>query len=101
MNVVRKLQRKIEKQQEKIEVLSAENICFLMENEALKEKTQSWKKKKIYSVKPKKFGTKKKCGRKSRFKGTSRKKPDHIDLRLEIWALWALKIRSLNKEIGF
>ncbi|MGD2251259.1 MAG: IS66 family transposase, partial [Candidatus Methanofastidiosia archaeon] len=52
-------------------------------NETLKEKItelkEGKKKKKIYPTTPKKSGTKKKPGRKPGFKGTSRKKPDHID----------------------
>ncbi len=72
--------------QKEYERLTAENIYLLMETETLKKtvaKLEGKGKKKV-KIKPNTSGKKKKPGRKPGFKGTSRKKPDHVDEVIEV-----------------
>ena len=74
--------------QKEYERLTVENIYLLMETETLKEKVAELeeKNKKKVEIKPNTSGKKKKKkpGRKPGFKGTSRKKPDHVDEVCEV-----------------
>jgi transposase len=91
----RNLQREIERLTEEItfyreeyERLTAENIYLFMEKETLILKVAylegEKESKKNLRVKPNTSGKKKKPGRKSGFKGTSRKIPDHVDEVYEV-----------------
>jgi len=70
------------------ERITAENIYLLMENETLKQNVADLEgekeSKKNLKIKANISGKKKKPGRKRGFKGTSRKKPDHVDEVYEV-----------------
>jgi transposase len=96
---VKRENRKLQEENERIteentfyreenERLTAENIYLLMETETLTLKVAELegkgKSKKNPKIKSNTSGKKKKRGRKSGFKGTSRKKPDHVDEVCEV-----------------
>jgi transposase-like protein len=82
------LQQKLLSYREENERLTAENIYLLMETETLTLKVAELegkgKSKKNPIIAPNTSGKKKRPGRKPGFKGTSRKKPDHIDKCIDV-----------------
>ena len=83
IQTVRRLERQIKQLKEENKRLTAENAHLRKENKSLKRKISELEKKRKSKKKPRvkanATGKKRKRGRKPGFKGTSRKKPDHVD----------------------